>query len=770
MVLMLAFGSLLLISVFNAGSAIAVITPIIQDYSLKVTFFGQDKDFDLRSITRRETDVAFDSWRNDAINGKLFEVVLRANNGRGTPLLAFQLPKDYKIPPTDEINIDNHSRFTKLSSQLKTEGDKRTLILKWEEYHLKPENTTIDVTITLVAYEKKSGIRWQIAINNRSKRYGVWLVRFPYLHFQPIGNTPFNDYLVYPKGMGRIIPNPFNKSNRQRYRFTEQSLSYPSIQLNMQWGALYDSELGGLYWATYDPSAHQKNFFYHARDDGVWFHLVHYPSNMGQPGMGYRSPYAFVIQYTQGHWYDAAQIYRKWALKQVWTSKGPLTARQDIPQWYKDSPLVFVIYTRGDSIKRIMESTLLYQKFFGYKDPIPLNWYNWWKYRPKETSINKETAVSYAGNPFPAKAEFKDAVSKLMQVHVYTQPYVNARVFDIPGEINNIPANLAPYAVKDVNGYPRLWNRQRPGLVDMCRFTGFYQNYIQDVSMRLAREFGAKGAYLDQFPGLSHACFDPDHGHPLGGGDWQFYAMRDMATKARNATKTLDKDAVFSGESGADAFIDVLDGNLYQYDIWPGIIPLNPAIYGGYWIHYGRSIHFALTNDVKFRLAAGNLFTYGAKLGRFSTDNDVWLTNSRYAKNMQLLKKLVEYRVAAKDYLQYGRLLRPIDFESKNPDVNYQKFVRGKARGEMISQPAIMSSVWEAPDSSVGIILFNISGKQQDYRFTFMSNYYPILNHKVELFQLLADGSKKFLKQITPSSLQLNGQLAADEVRIFILR
>ena len=34
-------------------------------------------------------------------------------------------------------------------------------------------------------------------------------------------------------------------------------------------------------------------------------------------------------------WYTACKIYREWATKQVWCSKGPIHARADIPEWYK---------------------------------------------------------------------------------------------------------------------------------------------------------------------------------------------------------------------------------------------------------------------------------------------------------------------------------------------------------------------------------------------------------------------------------------------------
>ncbi|HUE85835.1 MAG TPA: DUF6259 domain-containing protein [Vicinamibacterales bacterium] len=752
----------------------AVAAPLeIRDASLSVTFFGKNRGYDLRAVTRRKGDIALAEFKPDAEHGKLFEVTLRGNDGKGIPLLPRQMPKGTKHPPTDEVVIDNHSRCRSHSDASGSTDGQHTLTLRWEGCEGRARKGTptdpsvTDVVVTVAASESRPGIEWRIEVTPRSRRYGVWLVRFPIVRLVPPGGTPANDVYVYPRGMGRMIPDPFDGGARARYGFKDEFLPYPG-PLKMQWAALYDTELGGLYLATHDPKGHQKDFIHRPRGDGIFVSFTHYPTRMGKSGIGYKSAYPFVTQYTPGHWYDAAQIYRRWALD-VWATKGPLARRADIPQWFKDSPLVFVVNTKGPVVRKAAANTVKYKVYFGYNGPLPLIWYVWSEKRESETSM-ADLAGMHAGNPFPAKAGFEQAVTGLRDKGIYVQPYINGRTFDIPGGVNNVPADVLPSTVKDQNGRPRPWRVAYPGLLDMCRSTDFFQNSVRDASVRLVREFGAKGAYVDQFGGLQHACFDLNHGHEPGGGDWQVSAGRKLAEKTRSAVRAVDADAVFFGENSSDAFIDVLDGDLYHEDVWPGLIPLLPAVYGGYWIRFGRSLDAVLDDDVAFRLALSNTLVFGTKLGRFSTLNDSYLTDARYARNMALLKNAVHLRVTANNYLQLGRLLRPLEFRSKPPDVVATGKRRSTGLGLVTRQPAIMSSVWEAPDGSMGIVLFNISTSAQSYEFTLAGGRYAAVRKAVEVQQVTPGGAITSLGSLAPPDRTLKGQLAPDEMRLLVIR
>ena len=52
----------------------------------------------------------------------------------------------------------------------------------------------------------------------------------------------------------------------------------------------------------------------------------------------YTSPGDIVIGPFHGDWYDAARLYRKWAVTAPWCAKGPIYKRKDYPQWFADVP------------------------------------------------------------------------------------------------------------------------------------------------------------------------------------------------------------------------------------------------------------------------------------------------------------------------------------------------------------------------------------------------------------------------------------------------
>jgi hypothetical protein len=146
------------------------------------------------------------------------------------------------------------------------------------------------------------------------------------------------------------------------------------------------------------------------------------------------------------------------------------------------------------------------------------------------------------------------------------------------------------------------------------------------------------------------------------------------------------------------------------------------------------------------------------------------LTDKSFAKNMALLKKAVQLRVAAKDYLQFGRLLRPLAFRSEPPEVAVTGKGRSTGTGLVSRQPSIMSSVWEAPDGSMGIVLFNISTSAQPYEFTLAPDRYPILRKAVEVQQVTPGAATTPGGRLSPQNATLKGELAPDEMRLLVIK
>ena len=89
-------------------------------------------------------------------------------------------------------------------------------------------------------------------------------------------------------------------------------------------------------------------------------------------------------------------------------------------------------------------------------------------------------------------------------------------------------------------------------------------------------------ARLDTFGETGPRCWDTSHGHPRGGGNYTYHAARRFGLAIATQLKAIDAEFVTHGENANEHFIDVLDGTLLHYDLWPGLIPLAKAVYGDY--------------------------------------------------------------------------------------------------------------------------------------------------------------------------------------------
>jgi hypothetical protein len=110
------------------------------------------------------------------------------------------------------------------------------------------------------------------------------------------------------------------------------SSAYP--QATYQFMALYGGALPGLYFASHDGSGASKTFSMQFLGNSGVLAIEVVPEGAGVPTLAPVSSVPFQLQLFAGDWWDAAQIYRPFALTQAdWTRKGPLVNRTDVPAW-----------------------------------------------------------------------------------------------------------------------------------------------------------------------------------------------------------------------------------------------------------------------------------------------------------------------------------------------------------------------------------------------------------------------------------------------------
>lgn len=87
----------------------------------------------------------------------------------------------------------------------------------------------------------------------------------------------------------------------------------------------------------HDPKGDTKTLESYITENNGAFRLSYTPPGSSEGNMLYETVFPITIKPFEGDWYDAANIYREWALPNAdWTKKGRLAERTNIPQWTYD--------------------------------------------------------------------------------------------------------------------------------------------------------------------------------------------------------------------------------------------------------------------------------------------------------------------------------------------------------------------------------------------------------------------------------------------------
>lgn len=238
--------------------------------------------------------------------------------------------------------------------------------------------------------------------------------------------------------------------------------------------------------ATQDPTPNLMHVRVDKGPEHITWKVAHFPPNITFAEESYWLPYDCAIGPFDGDWYDAAQIYRKWALAQSWCNKGPLLTRTDVPKWYKEAPFIF--YTAiGDSAKgthsMAKNAHIAADHFREYLRwagmPMPANWYSWKQYVPGMTSYNVPfgshrfyhqgrwrgmTPVNVHDGNYPkigSIKEYTEETHKLRTEGGMVCPYVALEIFDQGPDENSPYAKQArPHVVRDLYGVKRMWSNE----------------------------------------------------------------------------------------------------------------------------------------------------------------------------------------------------------------------------------------------------------------------------------------------------------------------
>ncbi len=608
---------------------------------------------------------------------------------------------------------NNHGPCTRASLEKLPDGAQR-VVLEWNHMQWWKERNAVSVKV-IIDLPANSGIaRWRIYVTNKSDYWGLWNVDFPKINGFPAQGEYDIARPAFATG-GLLI-----KKCRENVQGTFHG-RYPSGGWAMQFMA-FTRATNSVYLATLDPYGMAKDF----QADGAAGELavVNYPENMDIAGSDWPGYYATDFGVYQGNWLQAALRYREWATRQKWAT--PLSERHDIPASLKDLGLWvrdFWVWDSTHGTPQEMNAPLVRaQKEMGV--PMGIHWYFW----------NEHKFDNLYPEFFPPKPKFAARVRDLVGKGFLVMPYINGRSADM-----NLPdwKRYAPHATYDEAGGFIMDTTGLSGrLVEMCPSQKFWDDKVVSQVDSLVNRYECNGVYVDQVSAMrDELCFNPHHGHPLGGGRWWTDGNRAMMTKIDRIARGKGHDVVITSEGADELFLNKVDANLFWLGPTDREIPLINVVYSGYTIFFGSPCDYEKSSDQLFNFAEGRAFLYGIQNGWM----DLGLFKPKYAAKADFLRQCGEYRVAMKDFLLYGRLLGPVNPENNISTFSDTSFGRWKEKHSG-TVPAAEASLWKSSDGNLAVLIANYVDKNVSFSFHIDPREFGIDSGKYEMFEITPHG------------------------------
>lgn len=546
----------------------------------------------------------------------------------------------------------------------------------------------IRVEVTLKVEAGDSALTWDLQVTNDNPRWALWHVVFPQASVRDLGE---GGRVFAQVTSGVELSEMWSKGGKR-------GGPYPGGWTCMQYMAAYNkARRTGLYVGMHDPFGSTKSIFAEGQPakQAVLFTFDHPVPDMGKAGCNFDLPGEARWQLLRGDWFDAAMIYRAWAMQEArwWPALGA-DGRDDTPKWMRELPAwVMTGGAASDCVPKVRK----FAETIGL--PTGFHWYNW-----HQIPFDNDYP-----HYFPVKDGFAEGVAELKTAGVYPMPYINGRLWDTRdkgAEDWAFSRTALPAATKDEDGKPcteSYGSKETDGnsvtLAVMCPTTSLWQDRVGDIVLRLFDEYGVSGVYIDQIAAAQpRLCFDASHGHALGGGHWWtegYWKMLDAICAAKPA------DRMLTTECNAEPYVKWLDGYLTWHWQQQDMVPAFSAVYGGTIQMFGRAYRGGPTQDLANRMKAAQQLIYGEQIGWFGPEiierADCW----------PFLRDCIQLRWRLREYFYRGHMARPPHLAGPVPRITADWQWSGEW---LVTTDAIMTGAWRIPQENKLVLLFaNVS-------------------------------------------------------------
>lgn len=548
------------------------------------------------------------------------------------------------------------------------------------------ENADFTVKLSVIPTEK--GLRWRIAVDNRTDDLLEWVELGSFGVCEKLAEEyGGKGAILFPYNEGCLVTD-MRKRNNSPFPYIEPE--YPSLgkysvfpnMLSSQFIA-YLTDGVGIYLGMHDEERTTKHIDFKSEENCIrvqsrCFCNVNY-------GESYEMPFDTETIFFVGEWQEACEIYRNWFENHLPNGLKKIADNGKLPKWYEESPITAIYPVRGTRDTGDMTPNEL---FFPYENAIPFlrDFAEKTASRVMALLMHWEGtapwAPPYMTEPFGGSDMFKKFVDKAHTGGLLVGLYCSGFGYTLQSNViktYNKEAefereNLGEIMCSDSDGTLKseICSAQRSGL-DMCPACEKTKEIFSGEINKIIGEFGIDYMQaLDQnHGGSSYFCYSDKHGHIPAPGKWQQEETNKTLGRIKN-TKT-----VLGCESAAsEPFISKLafSDNRFELNYYIGTpVPVYSYIYHEYVNNFmGNQICVMLEKtEINYTMRAAYSFIAGDCLSVvFSGDGSIlhswcdWISpkDKRVDKDVAIkfLKTLNGWRTGGgKNFLRLGRAVKP---------------------------------------------------------------------------------------------------------------
>lgn len=601
-------------------------------------------------------------------------------------------------------------------------------------------HASLEATAVISFPRRSPDIHWNIRVEGIPEGFTLDYVDFPRIVVpDDLRANGGSGQIFWPAQEGCLID---DAGFRNLGGLTYQPQGWPTLgwggqypgSVQMQFMAYYNDK-AGICLTARDASHRPKGFEYYKTDEGgVMLDLRLFTD--GATGY-YRLPYEIVTTVFRGDWYDAADIYRNWALKSASYLPPRIKDNKDLPEWYHDSPVIITYPVRG----KYDLGDMTPNKLFPYSSAIPIidRYASLFDSRIMALLMHWEGsapwAPPYVWPPYGGEEALEEFIRDLHSKDNLIGLYGSGIGYTLRSNTDTTYNNYQEFKEKQLDKIMKVapdgsLSRvnvcagpygQRLGW-DMCPACDFVSSVVSSQIREMALHEVDYVQYFDQnLGGAAYYCYgDKEHNHPYGPGEWIIKAMKNVLDSCTVAAGISPRQMLIGCEAAAaEPFMDNLRFNDARatINLMAGIpVPAYAYVYHEYVNNFmgnqnqvsGCIDHekspYNLLQRLAYAFCAGDMFTVIIR-----DDGDmIWDWDGLWEGLMPsqeetttLIRNLNAWRrLSGKDFLVYGRMERPMEISGDHNVPMYNKRV-----GRDMDFSSVFKCSWDYNGRKAGFLV-----------------------------------------------------------------